>query len=73
VAASRYAYQYPIFTYDETMMEEFLQDIAENPPKVVVSGYFGDRCSEIEEIFANSDDYEYYGAGDEWMEVWIRK
>jgi hypothetical protein len=72
-AASRYAYQYPIFTYDETMMEEFLQDIAENPPKVVVSGYFGDRCSEIEEIFANSDDYEYYGAGDEWMEVWIRK
>ncbi len=66
LAASKYSYQDPIVQVDETIREEFINDMEVNCPKLVV---LTDDCREL---FTRIDDYEcIYENKDDTLSVYL--
>lgn len=72
LAASKYSYQTPIAIVDNSIMNEFLEDMETNKPQLVIMAMTGDY--DYESFFPNIQDYELvYSSSDQKTTVYILK
>lgn len=71
LAASRYSYQTPIAFVDEEIKEEFVNDLKEQMPRIVIVPDY--QSSSQMDIFETREDYELIYITDDNTGVYVRK